>query len=182
MFEITLLLSLRVETYVGSMIWKLCISHVFCLIFALYTYILLIFSSIRMKTRNWNWCMTQRWKVWKRCIGEKRRASFNTTCNWGVLCGPWRWVLHTNVSLLYYWVLLFIMYHRTIWMKIAYPSRFDFEADKAPELVLSVWWSENYLTLPWKGPWINFTQLVIKSISSVKHKLICQNFSLHLNA
>jgi len=75
MFEILLSLPLRVGTYVGSMIWKLCISHVYCLIFALCTYIFLIFSFIRLQTRNWNWSMTWRSWLWTRHIGEKRRAS-----------------------------------------------------------------------------------------------------------
>jgi len=144
MFEILSLLSLWLGTYVGSMIWwKLCISLVCCLIFALYTYILLIFSFIRMQTKTWNWSMTQRSQCCTRLIREKRRASFSATGNWEILCGPWRLVLHTYISLLYYWVLLFFMYHRTIWMKIAYPIRYDYEAAKAPKLVLSVWRSEN---------------------------------------
>jgi len=48
MFEIHLLLSFRVGTYLGSIVVKLCISHVCCLIFAYYIYILLIFSFIRI--------------------------------------------------------------------------------------------------------------------------------------
>ena len=103
MFEIFILLSLRVD----SMIWQLCISHVCCLIFALYTNILLIFSFNRMQTRNSKLSMTQRWQ---RCAGliiAQRRASFNATRNWGIPCGPWRLVLHSYISLLYYWVLLF---------------------------------------------------------------------------
>jgi len=46
--KFSILLSFRVGTNVGSMVVKLCISHACCLIFAHYTYILLIFSFIRM--------------------------------------------------------------------------------------------------------------------------------------
>ena len=73
---------------------------------------------------------------------------------------------YVHLTALLLGAVIFFMYHRTIWMKIAYPIRFDYEAAKAPKLVLSVWWSENYLTLPWKDPWFDFIQLVINSISS----------------
>jgi hypothetical protein len=171
-FEIVLLLSLGVGTYEGSMIQKLCISHVCCLIFALYTYILLIFSFIRMQTGNCKWSMTQRSKFFRALIRDKRRALFSTTWNWRILCGCWRLVLHTYIHTSHCFFIgscYFFMYHRTIWMKRAYPIRFDCEAAMAPKLVLSVWWSENYLTLPWKEADWDSGVIVVECTKSGPH-------------
>jgi hypothetical protein len=84
-----------------------CVSHMYVawfLHFALTFW--LIFSFIRMPTRNWHCSMKQRSRIWTRHIRGKRRALYIATGKSGILCGPWRLVQHTYIWPLYYWVLL----------------------------------------------------------------------------
>jgi len=85
----------------------------------------LIFSIIRMPTRNWNCSIKQRSRLSKEHVRQERRTSQIATSNLGILCRPWRLVLHTYIRLLYYGCCYCFMYYRTIWMKIvSQPSTF----------------------------------------------------------
>ena len=102
-----------------------------------------------------------------------------------MLCRPWRWVLCTCIWLC---CIIACCYISSItapseWKLSACPVlfRYGYEAGQAPELILSLWWIEHYLILPWMNPWFDFIQPLVKSIISKKHKLLCQKLSLNLN-